>query len=133
MRIILVGKNHAEILKLSAKQENQGFAKIRGGAYQIYPDSFARLEIYDKDGKLIETDELIVIPENRLVPYNPLPNSEWFGIELIATRAEEHKNSLGPFEKPYITFTKNVLKYLWKWWPMLLAGVLIIYAFVSSI
>lgn len=132
MRIIIIGRNHAEILKQSAKQENQGFARIRGGAYQIYPDSYARLEIYNESGEMIETDEVIVIPENRLVPYNPLPDAEFFGVERIVTRAESTKNALGPLEKPYITFAKSAMMFLWRWWPMLIAGAMVIYAIVAA-
>lgn len=132
MRIVIIGTNHAEVLKMTAKQENRGFAKIRNGAYQIYPDEFARLEIYNLEGELVETDEVVVFPENRLVPYNPIPSPEFFDVELIAGRAEEHKNCGGHFDKPYISFARSALSWGWHWWPMLLVGGIFVYGIVTT-
>lgn len=132
MRIAIIGTNHAEILKLSGKQENHGFAEIRNGAYQIYPEEFARLEIYNTQGELVETDEIVVFPENRTTPYNPLPSPEFFDINMIVTRAEVHKISCGKLEKPYISFTRSVLTWGWYWWPMLLVGGIFVYGIVTT-
>lgn len=131
MRLIIIGTNHAEMVKFTAKQENWPFASIRRGAYQTYPESFARLEIIE-DGELVETDEVLIFPENRLTPYNPIPSKEFFSTECIVMRAEEVKNDLGMMEKPYVTFS-DAARWIWRWWPMLLAGGLLIYAFISSI
>ena len=68
MKVIILGNNMADIVDIKAKDFDKHFLQRRKQGYRIFPDGLTRMRIW-QDGVEIDSDEVMVYPENGTVPH----------------------------------------------------------------
>ena len=68
MKVIILGNNMADMVTIKAKDFDKHYLQRRKQAYRIFPDGLTRMRIWE-DGVEIDSDEVIVFPENSGVPH----------------------------------------------------------------
>lgn len=90
MRVIIIGWNRAEDTKIKDKDFDKHFFQERKQCYRIFPDGLTRMRIF-KDGVEQESDEVIVFPENGIIPH--LTRGLDYSPEAIKSDIDFHKNA----------------------------------------
>ena len=74
MRVIIVGGNRVEFLKIKRKDYDKRALDYRGQLYHILPQNLIRMRYYDEKGRPTrEPEEVIIFEEGSSVPYDTLP------------------------------------------------------------
>lgn len=68
MKVIILGNNMADMVTIKAKDFDKHYLQRRKQAYRIFPDGLTRMRIWE-DGVEVDSDEVIVFPENSGVPH----------------------------------------------------------------
>lgn len=68
MKVILFGTNRCECTEIKRRDFDKHFFQARKQCYRIFPDNLTRMRII-VDGVEQEMDEVIVYPENGIVPH----------------------------------------------------------------
>lgn len=89
MKIIILGTNRAEVNTIKAKDFDKHFFRRRNQAYRVFPDGLTRMRIYI-DGVEQESDEVLVYPENGIVPH--ITRGLDYSPFAIKTDMDMHKN-----------------------------------------
>ena len=127
-RIIIVGENRTEIIKVKNKDLDKHFVRCRGQLYKVYPHAFSRMRIYDIKGIEKESDEVIVFPENALSPFHDrgVPYDQ----DQILAEIDEHKftesNGLLHQFRGVIGVARSLYPYI----GLIIAGVVVVYALI---
>lgn len=130
---IIEGKNRTEFCKPSAKDvDRKRFFATRGMLYRGYPDQFTRMRVF-KYGKEISTEEVIVYQENCI--HAQQERGIVITPDKMMADIDEYKhitrNKFPPQKSWGILSSKN-LSSLKKSAPMILVGVVLLYAFISN-
>lgn len=134
MMVIIIGANRAELYKVKANEQDKHFIQSKGQLYKVYPDGLRRMRIYGADGKEKDSEEVLVYPENGIVPYKPTTTP--YDADRILAEIDGHKEArgmgglLGP--TAYIKAGVDMWKQIRPILPMLIAVVVVAYAFVSG-
>lgn len=90
MMIIIRGRARVELCPIKKKdQEKHYFCHRNSQLYKMYPDDLHRMTTY-RYGKLIkQEEEVIVYPENSLIPDHP--RGESYEFDKMAAELDEHK------------------------------------------
>lgn len=132
MMVIIIGSNRAEMCKVPVKDLNRHFYMTRGQLYKVYPDGLTRMRIIDADGRERESEEVIVYSENSIAPYHCRHVS--YDKDRILAEIDEHKlmgaqKTIWPY-RVYFTQAKSIWRELAPVFPMLVAGIVLLYAFL---
>lgn len=133
MKIIILGTNRAEINEIKKKDYDKHFFKERNQCYRIFPDGLTRMRIY-KNGVEQESDEVIVFPENGIIPHQTrgLDYSE----KALKGDIDLHKDAIhwGPFNrfKLWIDNGNSIYKAMSPYMALLIAVIIVVWAFISS-
>lgn len=99
--------------------------------YKMDPAGLSRCIIYDIDGKRTD-DEIIVYLENSIKPYHP--RDVQYDQDRLLAEVDEHKLMTGAGlwkGRAYFSAAANVWKSLAPYAGLIVAGLVLVYAFIS--
>lgn len=132
MMVMIIGQNRAELAKVPRKDQDKHFFKTKGQLYKVYPDGLSRMRIYDADGVETESEEVIVYAENEVVPYHP--RNVAYDIDTLLSDIDKHKmmapRTIFPY-RIYFTEARNIWRGIAPMFPMIVAGIVLLYAFIG--
>lgn len=132
MMLFVIGVNRAELIKVKRRDFNKHFLVTRGQLYKIYPDGLSRCFVYD-NGDRMGDEEIIVYPENGIIPYHP--RRQLYTMTKILSEIDNHKNCVskkGIFGDSLaaIGSVRSVWREISFMVPMVVAGAILLYAMV---
>lgn len=90
MLTIIRGRARVEVCAIKRKdQEKHYFEHRKSQLYKVYPDDLHRMTIYKYGVMQKREEEVIVYPENSLVPDHP--RGECYVFDKCASELDEHK------------------------------------------
>lgn len=90
MLTIIRGRARVEVCAIKRKdQEKHYFEHRKSQLYKVYPDDLHRMTIYRYGVMQKREEEVIVYPENSLVPDHP--RGESYDFDKCASELDEHK------------------------------------------
>lgn len=90
MLTIIRGRARVEVCAIKRKdQEKHYFEHRKSQLYKVYPDDLHRMTIYKYGVMQKREEEVIVYPENSLVPDHP--RGECYAFDKCASELDEHK------------------------------------------
>ena len=130
MMVIIIGTNRAAMCKVPVKDQDTHFFMTRKQLYKVYPDGMSRMRIYDEDGIEQESEEVQAYAGNAGVPYDPRHDS--YGPDRSLAEIDEHKlmggsKTIWPY-RIYFTQARNIWRELAPIFPLIVAGVVLLYA-----
>ena len=133
MKVIIVGDNRAEIVTAKNSDLDKHFIQIRKQLYKLYPEQFYRCRII-RDGIERESEEVSCFLENSLQPFHTHGvrfDQESIIAELWEHKCTEPKSLFGKFSA-YIRSAGNVGRALWPFLGMIIGGIIVVWAIMSS-
>ena len=132
MKIIILGTNRAEINNIKVKDFDKHFFSARKQAYRVFPDGLTRIRIY-KDGVEQESDEVIVYPENGIIPH--VTRGLDYSPMAIKSDMDFHRNAtsegfLNRF-KLFIDNGSSIYKSLAPYMALIVTGLIVAWAFLG--
>lgn len=129
---IIEGKNRTEFCKAKDKDiDRKRFFATRGMLYRGFPNQFTRMRIYEY-GVERGTDEVIVYQENCI--HAQQERGIFIDPDHLMCDIDEYKgmvkSSLGGKQWGKLSILKSTS--LMKYWPYVLCGVVLAYAFISN-
>lgn len=129
---IIEGKNRTEFCKAKDKDiDRKRFFATRGMLYRGFPNQFTRMRIYEY-GVERGTDEVIVYQENCI--HAQQERGIFIDPDHLMCDIDEYKgmvkSSLGGKQWGKLSILKSTS--LTKYWPYVLCGVVLAYAFISN-
>lgn len=129
---IIEGKNRTEFCKAKDKDiDRKRFFATRGMLYRGFPNQFTRMRIYEY-GVERGTDEVIVYQENCI--HAQQERGIFIDPDHLMCDIDEYKgmvkSSLGGKQWGKLSILKSTS--LTKYWPYVLCGVALAYAFISN-
>lgn len=90
MMLIIRGRARAELCPIKKKdQEKHYFEHRKSQLYKVYPDEVYRMTIYKYGIMQKKEEEVLVFPENSLLPDHP--RGESYDFDKLAAELDEHK------------------------------------------
>lgn len=123
MMAIIIGKNRVEYMRVKKRDLDKHFFVSRGQRYMIVPEVLAPMELYH-NGAWVESESVIVFPENGTLPYNCL-HPKVYDMDNMLAKADEVK--LMSLKKRQWHFGSISPAKIWDWVPLIVLGVIGIY------
>ena len=131
MMVIIHGEDRSEYCKVAKKHKEKHFFETRNQLYRVRPEGLARCKI-DYFGEK-RTDEVIVYPENEIIPYQVKGGLE-YKMDKFLMDLDNHKNMTGGswFDKARTWFSggsgKDLKEFIFNptAWMILLAVIIIL-------
>lgn len=133
MMLIVIGSSRAEMIKVKKRDYEKHFLVTRGQLYKLYPDGLERCFVYDY-GVRKDDEEMIVYPENGIIPYHP--RRQMYTMAKILSEIDNHKNCIGGkrgfFGDPLAAMgaARSIWRELSLILPFIVAGVVLLWAMV---
>lgn len=90
MMLIIRGRARAELCPIKKKdQEKHYFEHRKSQLYKVYPDEVHRMTIYKYGVMQKKEEEVLIFPENSLLPDHP--RGESYDFDKCAAELDEHK------------------------------------------
>ena len=123
MMAIIIGKNRVEYMRIRKKDLDKHFFKSRGQMYMIYPECLTPVEVYH-NGVWVESESIIVFPENGTMPYN-CRHPALYDMDSLLSKVHEvqliAKNTRG------FSFGNINPNKIWDWIPLFVLGAIGLY------
>ena len=132
MQIIIEGVNRTEFCKPKTKDiDVRRFFETRGMLYRAYPDQLIKMRVY-QFGVETGSDEVIVYPENGIHPLKELGTP--IDMDKLLADCDANKNITGisSVKKPWGKLSSKTMNKLWAAFPMIMVGVVLLYAVASN-
>lgn len=123
MMAIIIGKNRVQYMRVKKKDLDKHFFRTRGQRYMIYPEALTPMEVYH-NGAWIESESVIVFPENGTMPYN-CRYPELYDMDSMLSKTDEVK--LMCRQKHGFSFGNLDPNKFWDWLPILILGAIGLY------
>lgn len=128
--ILIVGSNRAEFCKPKPKDvDTKHFFVTRNQLYKVYPDMYTRVRRYYCDVS-VSTDEMIIYPENGIRP--DIQRGAITDFDKLMADIDEHKMLNGSSKHKNVGTLSSKVSSFKKFFPLLLAGIVLAYAFISN-
>lgn len=133
MRIIIVGNHIATYARASYLDEGKSFYERKNEDLYYTPvEGRKKVTIIDEDGNRT-MDEIMVFGEGEIAPCDLIPYPEFYETDVILAHMQEHK-ILSPHGLlsggPTWSAARQIGKWIWAYFPLLLALGVLIYAFI---
>ena len=132
MKVIILGLNRAEITNIKVKDFDKQFFQERKQCYRIFPDGLTRMKVY-KDGVEDESDEVIVYPENGIIPH--VTRGLDYSPEAIKSDIDFHKNATGTGFmnrfKLFVNATGTIYGGLAPYLALIITGAIVLWALLQ--
>ena len=132
MMIIILGTNRAENTEIKVKDFDKHFFQARKQAYRMFPDGLTRMRIFI-DGVEQESEEVIVFPENGIIPH--LTRGLDYSPGAIKSDIDFHKNatSTGIMDrfKLFASASSNIYSALAPYMALIITGVIVAWALLQ--
>lgn len=123
MMAIIIGKNRVQYMRVKKKDLDKHFFRTRGQRYMIYPEVLTPMEIYH-NGVWVESESVIIFPENGTVPYN-CRYPELYDMDSLLSKTDEIK--LMCRKKRGFSFGSLDPNKIWDWIPIFVLGAIALY------
>ena len=132
MKVIILGLNRAEITNIKVKDFDKHFFQERKQCYRIFPDGLTRMKVY-KDGVEDESDEVIVYPENGIIPH--MTRGLDYSPEAIKSDIDFHKNATGTGFmnrfKLFVNATSTIYGGIAPYLALIITGAIVLWALLQ--
>lgn len=133
MIIIIEGKNRTEFCRPKSKNDidKRRFYETRNMLYRAYANQFTRMRIREF-GKEVDTEEVIVYPENCIHAY--VNRGIIITVDKMLADIDENRIlTEHPLNKrSWGILTSKTGKALWEYLPFILVGAVLLYAFAVN-
>lgn len=120
---IIIGKNRVEYMRIRKKDLDKHFFKSRGQMYMIYPECLTPVEVYH-NGVWVESESIIVFPENGTMPYN-CRHPALYDMDSLLSKV--HEVQLIAKNKRGFSFGNINPNKIWDWIPLFVLGAIGLY------
>lgn len=128
--VLIVGSNRAEFCKPKPKDvDNKHFFVTRNQLYKVYPDMYTRVRHYYCEVP-VSTDEMIIYPENGIRP--DIQRGAVTDFDKLMADIDEHKMLNGSSKRKNVGTLSSKVSSFKKFFPMLLVGIVLAYAFITN-
>lgn len=124
MMAIIVGKNRVQYLRVRKKDLDKHFFRTRGQRYMVYPEVLAPMETYH-NGAWVESESVIVFPENGTVPCN-CRYPELYEMDSLLSKTDEVKLMCRQKRNGF-NFGNLDPNKIWDWIPIFAIGAIALY------
>lgn len=134
MMLIIIGSSRAEMVKVRKRDYDKHFLVSRSQLYKIYPDGLERCFVYEH-GRRKADEEVIVYPENGIIPYHP--RRQMYNMGKILSEIDNHKNCIGErhglFGNSVVAFggMRSIWRELAPIAPIVIAGIVLLWAVMN--
>ena len=133
MIIIIEGKNRTEFCRPKNKNDvdRRRFYETRNMLYRAYKNQFTRMRIREF-GEEVDTDEVIVYPENCIHAYEN--RGVIITVDKLLADIDENRILTGhPLnKKSWGILTSKTGRAIWEYFPFIIVGVVLLYAFAAN-
>lgn len=132
MRVIIFGTNRCESTVVKQKDYDKHFFQARHQCYRMFPDGLTRMRVI-VDGVEKEKDEVIVYPENGIVPH--ITRGLDYSPGAIKSDIDFHKNATGTSFmnrfKLFVNTSNSIYQGIAPYAAMIVAGIIVLWAFLQ--
>lgn len=130
---MIIGNHIATYVKAGLIDEGKSFyERKQEDLYYTPMEGRMKVTIIDEDGKRT-MDEIMIYGEGEIIPIDPVPYIEFYSTDTILAHMQEHK-ILSPHGLlsggPTWSAARQIGKWVWAYFPLLLALGVLIYAFI---
>ena len=132
MKVIIFGTDRCEITEIKRKDFDKHFFQERKQCYRIFPDGLTKMRIWI-DGVEQDSDEVIVYPENGIVPH--VTRGLDYGPGAIKSDIDFHKNAtstsfLGRFNL-FVNAGQNIYAGIAPYLALIVTGIIVAWALLQ--